>query len=231
MKVREISTACARVRQRHRLRCPLLPPGSTLSTIQDEMVELSNGCICCTLREDLLKEIIRYAPLCRVREAALSTLCCAGWPAWGDSTTSSSSPPVRRLLRLPHFFVCSVSYQSYCSPCKAACVASGSRFSVCADLLPLRVVCLSVTCASGISEPLPVAEAFTFGDDEGADVKDFAMVDTMVRHRVVCGCARIVTADAFPCEHSETCVCLNVLKAVLLCDCCLFCLCASGDCC
>ncbi len=33
--------------------------GATLSTINDEMVEMSNGCICCTLREDMLKEIVR----------------------------------------------------------------------------------------------------------------------------------------------------------------------------
>lgn len=34
-----------------------------LSRTDERMVELSNGCICCTLREDLLDEIARLARL------------------------------------------------------------------------------------------------------------------------------------------------------------------------
>ena len=35
--------------------------------------------------------------------------------------------------------------------------------------------------ASGVAEPLPIAETFTFEDkDDGTMVKDLAMVDTMV---------------------------------------------------
>ena len=37
------------------------------------------------------------------------------------------------------------------------------------------------TTSAGIAEPLPVAEAFTFGDEDGTEVSDFARVDTMVR--------------------------------------------------
>jgi G3E family GTPase len=73
---------------------------------EEKMVELSNGCICCTLREDLLQE---------VRKLALER-----------------------------------------------------RF----DYLLIE--------SSGISEPLPVAETFTFEDDCGASLSDFARLDTLV---------------------------------------------------
>ncbi len=43
--------------------------GASLSALRDEMVELSNGCVCCTLREDMLEEIVRCC-LCD------SFVCC-----------------------------------------------------------------------------------------------------------------------------------------------------------
>jgi G3E family GTPase len=70
------------------------------------MVEMSNGCICCTLREDLLLE-------------------------------------VRKLARERRF-----------------------------DQLVIE--------STGISEPLPVAETFTFSDEDGASLSDVARLDTMV---------------------------------------------------
>jgi G3E family GTPase len=80
--------------------------GADLSRVDEELVEMSNGCICCTLREDLLKE-------------------------------------VRRL-------------------------AQENRF----DYLLIE--------STGISEPLPVAETFTFVDEDGNSLSDFARLDTLV---------------------------------------------------
>ena len=80
--------------------------GAALSRTEEKLVEMSNGCICCTLREDLLTE-------------------------------------VRKL-------------------------AEEGRF----DYLLVE--------STGISEPLPVAETFTFAGEDGRSLGDFARLDTMV---------------------------------------------------
>ena len=80
--------------------------GANLSRTEEKLVEMSNGCICCTLREDLLKE-------------------------------------VRKL-------------------------AEEGRF----DYLLIE--------STGVSEPLPVAETFTFADESGQSLGEFAELDTMV---------------------------------------------------
>ncbi|PJF35945.1 MAG: hypothetical protein CUN49_07915 [Candidatus Thermofonsia Clade 1 bacterium] len=80
--------------------------GAALSRTEERLVEMSNGCICCTLREDLLQEVSR--------------------------------------------------------------LAHEGRF----DYLLIE--------SSGISEPLPVAETFTFEDATGYALSQFAQLDTMV---------------------------------------------------
>lgn len=80
--------------------------GAQLSRAEEKLIEMSNGCICCTLREDLLVEI-------------------------------------RKL-------------------------AQENRF----DYLLIE--------SSGISEPMPVAETFTFRDEDGQSLSDIARLDTMV---------------------------------------------------
>lgn len=78
----------------------------SLSRSEEKLVEMSNGCICCTLREDLLEEVTR--------------------------------------------------------------LAQDQRF----DYLLIE--------STGISEPLPVAETFTFADEEGVSLSEIAKLDTMV---------------------------------------------------
>ena len=78
----------------------------TLNRSEEKLVEMSNGCICCTLREDLLEEVTN--------------------------------------------------------------LAKQGRF----DYLVIE--------STGISEPLPVAETFTFADENGTSLSDVATLDTMV---------------------------------------------------
>ena len=74
--------------------------------VEEKLIEMSNGCICCTLREDLLSEV--------------SALARAG------------------------------------------------RF----DYLLIE--------STGISEPIPVAQTFTFADEDGASLAEVSRLDTMV---------------------------------------------------
>ena len=78
----------------------------SLNRSEEKLVEMSNGCICCTLREDLLVEINK--------------------------------------------------------------LAKAGRF----DYLVIE--------STGISEPLPVAETFTFADENGTSLSDVSTLDTMV---------------------------------------------------
>lgn len=79
---------------------------ASLDRVEEELVEMSNGCICCTLRDDLLKAVSRLA-----REQKFDYLLI-------EST--------------------------------------------------------------GISEPLPVAQTFTFEDEDGRSLSELSELDTMV---------------------------------------------------
>ncbi|MFH4668551.1 zinc metallochaperone GTPase ZigA [Vibrio alginolyticus] len=78
----------------------------SLNHSEEKLVEMSNGCICCTLRENLLEEVTK--------------------------------------------------------------LAQEGRF----DYLVIE--------STGIAEPLPVAETFTFADENGLSLSDVARLDTMV---------------------------------------------------
>lgn len=78
----------------------------SLSHSDEKLVEMSNGCICCTLREDLLLEVDKLAKEGRFEHLVIES--------------------------------------------------------------------------TGISEPLPVAETFTFADEDGVSLSDVATLDTMV---------------------------------------------------
>ncbi|HMP98086.1 MAG TPA: GTP-binding protein, partial [Kiritimatiellia bacterium] len=79
---------------------------ATLSRVDEKIVELTNGCICCTLREDLLKEV--------------------------------------------------------------GALAMDGRF----DYMLIE--------STGIAEPMPVAETFSFESPDGRRLHDLARLDTMV---------------------------------------------------
>ena len=79
---------------------------ASLSQTDEQLVEMSNGCICCTLREDLLHEVGKLA----------------------------------RQNRFDHLVIES----------------------------------------TGVSEPMPVAETFTFEDESGSSLGEVAAIDTMV---------------------------------------------------
>ncbi|MGB0153441.1 MAG: zinc metallochaperone GTPase ZigA [Verrucomicrobiales bacterium] len=93
---------------------------ASLSHSEEKMVEMSNGCICCTLREDLLIEIGNLA-----REG-----------------------------RFDHLIIES----------------------------------------TGVSEPMPVAETFTFRDEDGNSLGDISSIDTMVT---------VVDALNFLCDYES----------------------------
>jgi G3E family GTPase len=80
--------------------------GAELSRTEEKLVEMTNGCICCTLRDDLLQEVSR--------------------------------------------------------------LAQEGRF----DYLLIE--------STGVSEPLPVAQTFTFTDEEGRSLSELTRLDTMV---------------------------------------------------
>ena len=94
--------------------------GAELSRTEEKLVEMSNGCICCTLRDDLLEEVSR--------------------------------------------------------------LAQEGRF----DYLLIE--------STGISEPIPVAQTFTFEDENGVSLSHVSRLDTMVT---------VVDANSFLNDYNE----------------------------
>ena len=94
--------------------------GAELSRTEEKLVEMSNGCICCTLRDDLLEEVSR--------------------------------------------------------------LAQEGRF----DYLLIE--------STGISEPIPVAQTFTFEDENGVSLSHVSRLDTMVT---------VVDANSFLKDYNE----------------------------
>lgn len=84
----------------------LVASGGSFSRTSEKLVEMSNGCICCTLREDLLIEITK--------------------------------------------------------------LAKDGKF----DSILIE--------STGISEPLPIAETFTFADESGVSLSDLVQLDSMI---------------------------------------------------
>jgi G3E family GTPase len=84
----------------------LVRDAAALSRVEEQLVEMTNGCICCTLRDDLLVEI-------------------------------------RKL-------------------------AEQKRF----DAILIE--------STGVADPMPIAETFTFVDEDGTSLSEFARLDTMV---------------------------------------------------
>ena len=95
--------------------------GAELSRTEEKLVEMSNGCICCTLRDDLLEEVSR--------------------------------------------------------------LAQEGRF----DYLLIE--------STGISEPIPVAQTFTFEDENGVSLSHISRLDTMVT---------VVDANSFLNDYNES---------------------------
>ena len=115
---------------------------------EERMVELSNGCICCTLREDLLTPTLTLA----LSLALTPTLTLALTPTL--TLTRAPTPT----LTLTQDLLTSI-----------AALAAEQRF----DHVLIE--------SSGISEPLPVAETFTFKDEAtGVRLSDIASLQNMV---------------------------------------------------
>ena len=123
------------------------------------MVELSNGCICCTLREDLLTSLASLAAerrfdhvrRYRSRPSGLWARC---------ATLALPSPPA----------LAAHTHHPQWPPRPSPTVAAASP--LCGQVL---------VESSGISEPLPVAETFTFVDAAtGLSLSDVASLHNLV---------------------------------------------------
>jgi G3E family GTPase len=64
----------------------LVAQGAALSRVDEQLVEMPNGCICCTLREDLLKEVRQLARQGRVTISLIES-------TWHSPSQCPSPPP------------------------------------------------------------------------------------------------------------------------------------------
>jgi molybdopterin-guanine dinucleotide biosynthesis protein len=116
--------------------------GANLSRTDEQLVEMTNGCICCTLRDDLLKEVRRLAEEGRfdyllIESTAFPSRCPSPPPSISATRTATAcpmSPASTRWSRWSMPPTCSriIPRRISCATAaKRPATATGARWSIC----------------------------------------------------------------------------------------------------